>query len=86
MPLICAFHANVDRSEAITIRQRYTQDFPTTLSAHECHLDITFFYGSINPSLKNILYVVFFVLIRHLSLEGYVGEAAPLCPLLLILA
>ena len=78
MSLICAFHAKVDRSEAITTR---TQD--SHYSAHECHLDITFFYGSINRLLKNI-YVVSFVLIRHLSLEGYVGEAAPLCPLLLI--
>ena len=82
MSLICAFHANVDRSEAITIRRRYNQD--SHYSSHECHLDITsFFYGSINPSLNNI-YVVSFVLIRHLSLEEYVGEAAPFCPLLLI--
>ncbi len=54
---MCAFHANVDRSsEAITIRQRYTQD--SHYSAHESHLDITFFYGSINPLLNNI-YVFF---------------------------
>ena len=61
MPLICAFHANVDRSEAITIRQRYTtQETSTTLSAHELHLDITLIFLRFNkPFTYLTIYMLF---------------------------
>ena len=66
---LCAFHANVDRSEDTSIRQRYTQDLPPP---------------SIYMLFSFILYktlicpsqFVFLITMSYYSLEGYVKEAA----------
>ena len=63
---LCAFHANVDRSDDASNRQRYTQDlsFP---------IFYTYFLTYYTQLLTSPLY---FITIRYYSLEGYVKEAA----------
>jgi hypothetical protein len=84
MPLICAFHANVDRSDAISIRQRYAQDFPfppslgNMVTIRTSHTPILFL-----QECFLILCFMLFINFRYYSLEGYVKEAALFSPLLI---
>ena len=63
---LSAFHANVDRSEDTSIRQRYTQDISSFL----------FFYIYYSYYTQLLTYPLYFITIRYYSLEGYVTEAA----------